>query len=219
MQDHKTPEKDYHLERLIFFSDGVFAIAITLLAIELRPPHNWNGSIESFIDLLAPKLIFYAISFFSIGMFWMAHRRMFSYVQKFSETASVINLVFLCLICLAPLSNALMGEYGGHFYSVARIYIVMLGATAFVGGLMWAYMTFIAKITDPRLSLSFRLNIFARMGILPPLMAGIGMWTAFEQGFIPMAIFLLVALLIMKLIKIKKYKDEPVDKELSATGL
>ena len=105
MKEHDTPVKNYDLERLLFFSDGVFAIAITLLAIELHPPHGWDGRFETLFNATAGLLIFYAISFFAIAMFWMAHRGVFRHVIKFNEVASLLNILFLMFFCLVPCSQ------------------------------------------------------------------------------------------------------------------
>ena len=63
-----------HLHRLILFSDAVFAIAITLLAIEIHPPHHWEGIADLFAQM-SDKLIAYVVSFAVIGICWISHRR------------------------------------------------------------------------------------------------------------------------------------------------
>lgn len=65
---------DHSLERLLLFSDGVFAIAITLLAIELHVPEGWNGRWASLWAERWPMFTAFALSFAIIGVFWNTHR-------------------------------------------------------------------------------------------------------------------------------------------------
>ena len=111
MKKHDTPEKSYDLERLIFFSDGVFAIAVTLLVIEMRPPEHWDGSWAMLLQGIGAKAICYAISFFALAGFWTAHRFIFRYVGKFTEPASLLNLFFLMTISLVPFGNAMLVDH------------------------------------------------------------------------------------------------------------
>lgn len=82
MNRHDTPETDYHLERLVFLSDGVFAIVITLLALELRPPPNWDRTLAGLLAGTGPALLAFAISFAAVGAFCNAHRLIFARVQR-----------------------------------------------------------------------------------------------------------------------------------------
>jgi uncharacterized membrane protein len=207
MKEHDTPEKNYDLERLLFFSDGVFAIAITLLAIELHPPHGWDGHFETLFNATAGLLIFYAISFFAIAMFWMAHRGVFRHVIKFNEVASLLNILFLMFICLVPFANSLFGE--GHLsIDVIVIYVGLMSVTSFLLGLLWAYLAFIAKVTDPRLSTQFKWFALLRLSLFPPVMSGAALWISFNYGLWPCLAFLIPAAILSIKLRSKVYKDE-----------
>ena len=65
-------------DRLLMLSDGVLAIAITLLALELRLPEHWDGSVESLISTTGRPLIGYLFGFGLVGAFWFMHRRLFA---------------------------------------------------------------------------------------------------------------------------------------------
>ena len=62
-------------DRLIMLSDGVFAIAITLLALDIRAPAGWHGSLEGCSPSMAPELSAFVLSFLVISLYWLLHRR------------------------------------------------------------------------------------------------------------------------------------------------
>lgn len=102
---------DHSLERLVFFSDAVFAIAITLLVIEIHPPHYDRavGTDALHLEALAgliPNFIGYIISFFVIGMFWMGHHRAFSLAARYHPRVLWWNLLLLCTIAFMPFASA-----------------------------------------------------------------------------------------------------------------
>ncbi|MDT8758850.1 TMEM175 family protein [Sphingomonas psychrotolerans] len=111
------------LERLIFFSDAVFAIAITLLIIEIHVPevHAPAGDREFLIALaqLIPNFISFFVSFFVIGSFWAGHHRVFDCARHWSPRIVLPNLVLLCTIAAMPFFTALSSEYYGHRVPVA----------------------------------------------------------------------------------------------------
>ena len=131
MQDeHKTK---FALERIILFSDAVFAIAITLLVIELRLPEMKEISSSAMRESLVhmtPHFFSFFMSFFIIGIYWVAHHRTFSYVVNYDYRLLWLNLFLLCFIALMPFSSSIYGLYGNvdaafHFYT-ANISMVAL---------------------------------------------------------------------------------------------
>ncbi len=113
---HNEHKKEFQLERLILFSDAVFAIAITLLAIEIKVPELPEGKITEslLLESLAreiPKMIGFLISFFIIGLYWTVHHRMFGFVVNYTPRLLWLNLIFLLSIVLMPFSTAFYSEY------------------------------------------------------------------------------------------------------------
>ena len=113
---HNEHKKEFQLERLILFSDAVFAIAITLLAIEIKVPELTVGKVTD--DLLLeglareiPKLIGFLVSFFIIGLYWTVHHRMFGFVVNYTPRLLWLNLIFLLSVVLMPFSTAFYSEY------------------------------------------------------------------------------------------------------------
>jgi uncharacterized membrane protein len=105
-----TAKTDDALERLVFFSDAVFAIAITLLVIDVHAPHLPSGSPDRayWIALanLWPRLIGYFISFAVIGLFWMGHHRAFALAERYHPRVLGWNLGLLCTIGFMPFVTA-----------------------------------------------------------------------------------------------------------------
>ena len=143
---HNELRKEFQLERLILFSDAVFAIAITLLIIEIKIPEVHEGELTDKalvheLWLLSRKFIGFLISFFIIGQYWMVHHRMFGFVIAFNSKLVWMNLLFLLAIVLMPFSTAFYSEYSGAPVVTPSVFytfnLAFLGAMNF---LMWRYL-------------------------------------------------------------------------------
>ncbi len=136
-----THEDEQGLERIVFFSDAVFAIAITLLALEIRlpslPESAGNGELLAALAGLWPRYLSYIISFLAIGMMWMAHHRTFRHLRRYDERLMLLNILFLLLIGFLPFPTAVIGEFGNRvgtlFYAGA-----MSGAGLMFALLWWS---------------------------------------------------------------------------------
>jgi uncharacterized membrane protein len=123
LDEHDPTRKEFQIDRIILFSDAVFAIAITLLVIEIKSPVISKGEADNHIvngllDLM-PRFIGFIISFFVIAVYWRNHHRIFGFVHGYSEKLIWINMIFLLTIVLMPFSSAYYSEnflYGIPFY-------------------------------------------------------------------------------------------------------
>jgi uncharacterized membrane protein len=109
-----TANTDHALERLVFFSDAVFAIAITLLVIEIHAPHLPEGSSDRAYWLalaqLWPSLLGYFVSFAVIGLFWMGHHRAFALAGRYHPSILPWNLGLLLTIAFMPFVTAWLAQ-------------------------------------------------------------------------------------------------------------
>ena len=112
MTEVKHPKHDFLIERIAFFSDAVFAIAITLMAIEIHPPLVKRGDTdamvwEKFKEIL-PEFLGLLVSFWLIGGAWLRHHQLFKYVDNFDLRFMAINLWLLFTIILFPFSTSFL---------------------------------------------------------------------------------------------------------------
>ncbi len=135
--------------RIVAFSDGVFAIAITLLVLQIDIPEQLRPGEHLGDALLDQKgdLLAYALSFAVIGRLWLVHHRFFGDVTSFDARLMGLNLVYLGLVVLIPFSSEVLGDYGDTEAGVI-LYAANLSITNLVGGLMFLYAAR-AGITTP----------------------------------------------------------------------
>ena len=107
-------QTDHTLERLVFFSDAVFAIAITLLVIEIHPPHFPRGTSDSqhlqALAELIPEFVGYFVSFWVIGAFWMGHHRAFGLAAHYHPRILGWNMAMLNVIAFMPFVSGYLSQ-------------------------------------------------------------------------------------------------------------
>lgn len=110
---------DLALDRLVFFSDAVFAIAITLLVLEIDIPELQPGmSIQASWEALAeltPSFFAFGLSFLVIGRFWMGHHERFRSLRQYDARLMWPNMLYLMAIAFMPFATAFLGRNLGHF--------------------------------------------------------------------------------------------------------
>src|SRR5204863_8779769 len=121
-KDLPAGKAGFQLERMILFSDAVFAIAITLLVIEIKiPDKEWmrehggisDGAILNALKYMVPKFLGFLISSMLIGLYWTIHHRMFGFVTSYDRKLLFLNLLFLFFVALMPFSTGFYSEYAG----------------------------------------------------------------------------------------------------------
>ena len=158
------------LERLVFFSDAVMAIAITLLALEIRlptlPEEVSNGALWAALGALWPSYRSYLISFGVIGLYWQAHHRTFRDVERYDGLLMILNLLFLLCIAFSPFPTSVLGEYGNS--SATIFYACTMAAIGFTMALVWWYTRVGGRLVEAPLARSaFRRGLLRVL--LPPL--------------------------------------------------
>ena len=130
-----TRETGRDTDRIVNLSDGVFAIAITLLILDIRVPDIPGSLVASELpgELLSlwPKYLGYFLSFVGISSFWLIHHSIFRLISAYDRTLLYLNFLFLMLVAFVPFPTSLLGEYGNHQLPVA-----IYAATLAVGRLL-----------------------------------------------------------------------------------
>lgn len=158
-------------ERVVFFSDAVFAIALTLLVVDLRVPQIDNGetSGEVIVDLL-PGFLAFVISFAVIALNWNGHHRKFRVINGFDTRLIQLNFLLLFLIAFTPFPTSLLSEYPGEVPSVV-LYAAVVASLSLVQLAMWSYAwrhDMIDAIVEPDMYRYVRRNL-----LVVPIVFGI----------------------------------------------
>ena len=156
--DQTAHIEKFQRERLALFSDAVFAIAITLLIIEIKVPelhsdHITDHELTNGLLFIIPKFIGFIISFFVIGLYWMAHHRLFRYVVRINQKLISTNLLFLLPIVIMPFSTAFLSEY---YNVLLRVPVIIYATTICFAGLA-SYQLW-KVVASPKYNLSQGLN-------------------------------------------------------------
>jgi uncharacterized membrane protein len=161
---HNELKKEFQLERMILFSDAVFAIAITLLVIEIKVPELHEDVTDKAllkeIGHMLPKFMGFIVSFVIIGVYWTIHHRLFGYVTRLTTKLTALNLFFLFTIVLMPFSTGIFGEYSRpstlHLITPFAVYIFNVCLTGMANYFLWSYVSKPANqvtegLTDPQI--------------------------------------------------------------------
>lgn len=130
-------------ERIVFFSDAVFAIVITLLVLEIKVPHleHWDeAALNDALFHLLPKFFGFVCSFFIVGLMWFEHHRIFRYIERFDTGLIWRNLVFLLFISFIPFPTALFSEFV-HSKTAFLMYVAVFGLAALAKLWVWNHAT------------------------------------------------------------------------------
>ena len=180
-------EKNLSLERLVFFSDAVVAIAITLLALDIRVEATPNRHLH-FADIgnLWVPLAAFALSFFNIANFWRTHHAFFTYIERVDEKLLWYNMLWLLFIVLFPFSTSLLSNFLGDSVAVF-MYSLNTLLIALFQNLIWDYASdkkYMRK--EIATSVDARIRTFCNLDMINAVLA---MGVAFVS---PLAAFLLL---------------------------
>jgi uncharacterized membrane protein len=125
-------------DRVLFFSDAVMAIAITLLVVDLRVPDVvFNASRE--LGNAEHKILSFGISFVVIGLFWLGHHHLFRYITALDRRLILLNLLFLGTIAFLPYPTALLSATLHEQAAATAFYASCVAATGLVELVIWLY--------------------------------------------------------------------------------
>jgi uncharacterized membrane protein len=130
--------------RIEAFSDGVFAVAITILVLDLKEPVPGNGSVAHQLAQQWPHYVAYVVSFAVIGIIWVNHHTLFTKLARVDRSLLFLNLVLLMFVVLIPFPTAVVAEYIEHNSWDAKVAMVFYSLVmegmglAFTGIYVWA---------------------------------------------------------------------------------
>lgn len=187
----KKPNPEQHpapfgLDRIVFFSDAVMAIAITLLVIDIKAPEGVADLGPAVLELW-PKYLGYFVSFWVIALYWVAHHRCFRYIRAYDRRLIYLNFLFLMFIAFTPFPTSLL------FSSPTQSASVMLYAGTAAGMglsllLLWIYASrhrFLpagisrAVVRDIRLNLLLPSLVFVASAVIALLNPSLAMYLWF----------------------------------------
>ena len=184
--------------RLEAFSDGVIAIAITLLVLEIRVPHIEEATPEALWQALGdlwPNYLGYVISFATIGIMWANHHTIFRLISRTDHYLVLANLLFLFFVAAIPFPTALMADYLRHPAEQVGV-IVYSGwflLTALSYNLLWFAAAAGHRLLDPEASPAVVRAISSRFRLGPPAY-GLAFLLAFVSPVASLVVLLALAL-------------------------
>lgn len=159
-----------HLEydRVLFFSDAIFAIAITLLVLDIRVPGAVENNAAKEIHAALPNMYSFGISFVVIGLFWIGHHSLSRYIAAFDRGLIAINLLFLGVIAFLPFPTGLLRTGGNQPTSrdATVFYAGCIAAAGLAELAIWLYARS-KNLLVPAASPELRRNVTLRLLIAP----------------------------------------------------
>jgi len=166
---HTEAELDSRMtHRLLFFTDAVFAIVLTLLVLELKPPESWHEATAETLAHSAPHIAAFMFSFLIIGVFWIVHMNTMRRLAHFDWPTALANLLFLLPVCLLPYATAWLGaDPGGAFTWVLYSWVMVAISAANMIIVLTAYRGGGKNIVGgaPRREVAYRLLRAASPGL------------------------------------------------------
>jgi uncharacterized membrane protein len=172
------------MERLLFFSDAVFAIAITILILDIRLPAGAEtaGSREllRMLASLWPEYLAYFISFWVIGLSWISHHRKFHYIQRIDNSLLTLNLLMLMLIAFIPFPTAVLSK--NTSFTASAFYAVTMILVSLSGILLWWHAVRNHRLVDSKLDSShIRMEVTLPLATIAIFVLSIGI-AAIDAG-------------------------------------
>ena len=187
------------MDRVLALSDGVFAFALTLLAVDIRLPSGLPQDVSgpelaAAILSLLPSALAYAQTFLLVGVYWLAHKRMFTYIRRQDRGLLWLNLLFLLFVAFLPVPSSTLGRYGLQ-RPVAVFYATSLVLTGLADLSLWLYASHRHRLVNRDLDPDI-VRYYALRGLVPVLVFALSIPVALLE---PAAVaYLWLALLVVE---------------------
>jgi len=203
----KKYAKGLPANRLETLADGVFAIVMTILVLDLRVPEVLGaGGLAGDLAALWPRFATYSISFIVLGVYWFAHHQIFHFLARVNRTLVWLNILFFMGIALVPFAASLLGSFPEDRVAVG-FYGILLALLALLGYVIWWYMTgnrgLVDQELDPELVRKIR---FWLMGGPAGTLVAVGL--SFVSTFLSLLVYLVVPVIYIFLNPVDRYLAE-----------
>jgi uncharacterized membrane protein len=194
-------ERGLDVDRLVYFSDAVFAIAMTVLVLSIHLPSVPGEKLGHVLRQLVPSIWSYFLSFAVIGMFWLGHHRMFHYIRRIDPTTLQLNLVLLSLIAIFPFPTEVLGTYGQHPLGT----MVYAAAATLVGSsyaVLWWHVSRTAGLLRPETPREYIVHSQLRSITIPAVFAlsiPVALWSP------DVAKFVWILAIPMRVVLVRRY--------------
>jgi uncharacterized membrane protein len=199
------------LDRIVFFSDAVFAIAITLLVLDIKVPEMPDNLVAEELpaQLLAlwPKYFGYVLSFLVIVTFWNIHLSIFSDIRGYDRGLIWLNSIFLMFVAFVPFPTSPLSEYGGYQLPVA-IYAATLTIGRLLLTLIYWYASSGHRLVDPELDPQL-VRFFLLRGLTIPVIFLLTIGISFFSVSAAIYSWLLLIAVDAVILRRRRFRAEP----------
>lgn len=183
------------IQRIEALSDGVFAIALTLLVLDIRVPIREHVTHEKDLIIefskLTPKLLTYFLSFITLGIFWTAHSSQFHFLSKSDRIFNWLNLSFLLFVTIVPFTTAFLSEYIDFKFAIA-VYWLNLFLLGIMLGRILNYADKHNYFNTDKFEKNEIKRAMVRRGILAQSLYAFGALLSFISTYVSIAVLILV---------------------------
>jgi len=176
--------------RLEAFSDGVFAIVITLLILNVKLPDPVSGSTWTMVKSVFPNILSFVFSFIIIGIYWVAHHTMLHYIQKINRTALWLNNLILLMVTFIPFPTSILGKFPFDETAI-WLYVINISLVNISGCIFWWYCSGRPELCEILPSPVLRTRIFW-IHLLPAFCFNLAALLSYISPYITYSILYLV---------------------------
>lgn len=180
--------------RIEALSDGIFAIAMTLLVLELHlpnlPPNAPNVQVAPALWQLWPKVLTYAVSFLSLGVYWIGHHNMYHVIRRADRVLLWLNILFFMCVSLLPFSTSVLNAFR-QTQVAPLVFGANLTSIGWLLYLQWAYASAQPEMVAGFVTPAYRALVHARFFWIP-IIATLTMLVCFWSVEILLAVYTLL---------------------------
>jgi uncharacterized membrane protein len=199
--------EEIEYDRVLFFSDAIFAIAITLLIVDLRVPDVAHLQSGRQLRHALPQIGGFALSFAAIGLFWTAHHALFRYIKGLDRPLVLLNLLFLGCIAFLPYPTALLSAAGDQVPATI-FYAVSIAAAGLAEAAVWLYAIHIRELALPGVPPALRRWVLLRI-LRTPVVFLLSIPVAITQPNLAKYLWLLVFVAGIVLRRLEPAEEKP----------